>query len=260
MGEKLAKHTRGSCLNVNVNCVDRMIEMAALLGCGGLRDDTYHRHSFETLLPAVFNSVDQETQDSDEPSTMTDYQLQPTSSINEIKWENDLLKESISPNSCVSSVQTTTHDLPDRFNSKITPYVVKSCQSSPSKWEDQARSPTITEGSSTSSSNSSSLYEVLKPCSDYGFVPSTTPSSVSNVNDMSPCEQCQELCSQSLDAWMDHLGQYHPIPRQWPSSRLEQLIEGQRGSPYTAVIGSHKKRRADAIPRPLNSFMVSDAH
>lgn len=75
--------------------------------------------------------------------------------------------------------------------------------------------------------------------------------------EFAPCDQCSKLYSHSLDVWMDHLGEIHPIPLCWPSSRAEQLDEAEQRHPYTSVVGSNKKRKADAVPRPLNSFMVS---
>ncbi|CAH8631134.1 unnamed protein product [Heterobilharzia americana] len=74
--------------------------------------------------------------------------------------------------------------------------------------------------------------------------------------DFTMCDQCSELRTTSLDSWMDHLGQSHPLPLHWPSSRAANLNEHEKKYPYTTVIGSNKKRKATAIPRPLNSFMI----
>lgn len=74
------------------------------------------------------------------------------------------------------------------------------------------------------------------------------------------CDLCEHLCQQSLDAWMDHLGEFHPIPVRWPSDRADSLTDEQRLCPYSAVIGSHKRRRPHITPRPLNSFMVRSEH
>ncbi|CAH8649280.1 unnamed protein product [Schistosoma guineensis] len=87
------------------------------------------------------------------------------------------------------------------------------------------------------------------------IVPS--PNIFSNgIFDFTMCDQCSDLRSQSLDSWMDHLGELHPIPVHWPSSRADRLSEKEKKYPYTAVVGSNKKRKASAIPRPLNSFMI----
>ncbi|VDQ08703.1 unnamed protein product [Trichobilharzia regenti] len=75
--------------------------------------------------------------------------------------------------------------------------------------------------------------------------------------DFTTCDQCPELRSKSLDSWIDHLGEYHPVPIHWPSSRAAHLSQTEKRYPYTTVVGSNKKRKATAIPRPLNSFMVS---
>ncbi|TPP59824.1 hypothetical protein FGIG_09050 [Fasciola gigantica] len=69
------------------------------------------------------------------------------------------------------------------------------------------------------------------------------------------CDLCEQLCQQSLDAWMDHLGEFHPIPARWPSDRVDSLTDEQKLCPYSAVVGSHKRRRPHITPRPLNSFM-----
>ncbi|THD21855.1 hypothetical protein D915_007313 [Fasciola hepatica] len=70
------------------------------------------------------------------------------------------------------------------------------------------------------------------------------------------CDLCEQLCQQSLDAWMDHLGEFHPIPARWPSDRVDSLTDEQKLCPYSAVVGSHKRRRPHITPRPLNSFMI----
>ncbi|KAF6775788.1 hypothetical protein AHF37_05537 [Paragonimus kellicotti] len=78
--------------------------------------------------------------------------------------------------------------------------------------------------------------------------------SVDDLAELVTCEQCAVACEQSLDAWMDHLGEYHPVPDRWPSS----LVHGRdEEHPYTAVVRSQKRRKPNTIPRPLNSFMVS---
>ncbi|CAH8874699.1 unnamed protein product [Trichobilharzia szidati] len=74
--------------------------------------------------------------------------------------------------------------------------------------------------------------------------------------DFTTCDQCSELRSKSLDSWIDHLGEYHPVPIHWPSSRAADLCQTEKRYPYTTVVGSNKKRKATAIPRPLNSFMI----
>ncbi|CAH8582218.1 unnamed protein product [Schistosoma turkestanicum] len=74
--------------------------------------------------------------------------------------------------------------------------------------------------------------------------------------DFTMCDQCSDLRSHSLDSWMDHLGELHPVPVHWPSSRADRLNELEKRYPYTTVVGSNKKRKASAIPRPLNSFMI----
>ncbi|CAH8678202.1 unnamed protein product [Schistosoma rodhaini] len=87
------------------------------------------------------------------------------------------------------------------------------------------------------------------------IVPS--PNIFSNgIFDFTMCDQCSDLRSQSLDSWMDHLGELHPVPVHWPSSRADCLSEKEKKNPYTTVVGSNKKRKASAIPRPLNSFMI----
>ncbi|KAK4475267.1 hypothetical protein MN116_002340 [Schistosoma mekongi] len=76
------------------------------------------------------------------------------------------------------------------------------------------------------------------------------------VFDFTMCDQCSELRSHSLDSWMDHLGELHPVPVHWPSTRASCLNEHEKRYPYTTVVGSNKKRKASVIPRPLNSFMI----
>ncbi|KAA3679999.1 uncharacterized protein DEA37_0000690 [Paragonimus westermani] len=77
---------------------------------------------------------------------------------------------------------------------------------------------------------------------------------VDDLAELVACEQCAVACEQSLDAWMDHLGERHPVPDRWPSS----LIHGRdEEHPYTAVVRSQKRRKPNTIPRPLNSFMLS---
>ncbi|CAH8467113.1 unnamed protein product [Dicrocoelium dendriticum] len=73
------------------------------------------------------------------------------------------------------------------------------------------------------------------------------------VTDFVDCEHCPTAYTDSLDAWMDHLFAYHRLPNNWPSTRSASI---QDGHPYTTVVGSQKKRKPDAIPRPLNSFMI----
>lgn len=69
------------------------------------------------------------------------------------------------------------------------------------------------------------------------------------------CKRCASLRNASLDDWMDHLGSQHPLPRRWPSSKVNDGgVDGNH--PYTSVVDSHKKKKKDVIPRPLNSFMV----
>ncbi|TGZ67525.1 hypothetical protein CRM22_004740 [Opisthorchis felineus] len=69
--------------------------------------------------------------------------------------------------------------------------------------------------------------------------------------DLKPCKQCSVAFERSLDIWMDHLVDRHPIPKWWPSTRAIKYDH-----PYTAVVGSNKKRRTHVVPRPLNSFMI----
>ncbi|KAF5404386.1 hypothetical protein PHET_02075 [Paragonimus heterotremus] len=76
---------------------------------------------------------------------------------------------------------------------------------------------------------------------------------VEDLTELVACERCAVACDQSLDAWMDHLGEYHPVPDRWPSS----LVHGRdEEHPYTAVVRSQKRRKPNTIPRPLNSFMI----
>lgn len=76
------------------------------------------------------------------------------------------------------------------------------------------------------------------------------------ISEFDLCEQCSKLHLRSLDLWMDHLGVNHPIPKCWPSSRANKLTEAERTTPYSAVVGTNKKRKTNAVPRPLNSFMI----
>ncbi|VDL99830.1 unnamed protein product [Schistocephalus solidus] len=72
----------------------------------------------------------------------------------------------------------------------------------------------------------------------------------------SACPRCEEVRAKGLNEWMDHLGECHPVPSRWPSSKVDLLVAGQDlHHPYTTVVDSHKKRRLNATPRPLNSFM-----
>ncbi|KAF8570839.1 hypothetical protein P879_03521 [Paragonimus westermani] len=83
--------------------------------------------------------------------------------------------------------------------------------------------------------------------------PSNVYQPVDDLAELVACEQCAVACEQSLDAWMDHLGERHPVPDRWPSS----LIHGRdEEHPYTAVVRSQKRRKPNTIPRPLNSFMI----
>ncbi|BHF70681.1 slightly ste11-like protein [Sparganum proliferum] len=78
-----------------------------------------------------------------------------------------------------------------------------------------------------------------------------------NLAGFSACARCEEVRAKGLNEWMDHLGECHPVPSLWPSSKVDRLVAGQDlHHPYTAVVDSHKKRRLNVTPRPLNSFMV----
>ncbi|VDN40743.1 unnamed protein product, partial [Dibothriocephalus latus] len=72
----------------------------------------------------------------------------------------------------------------------------------------------------------------------------------------SACPRCEGVRAKGLNEWMDHLGECHPVPSRWPSSKVDRLVAGQDlHHPYTTVVDSHKKRRRNVTPRPLNSFM-----
>ncbi|KAL3318639.1 hypothetical protein Ciccas_002694 [Cichlidogyrus casuarinus] len=85
---------------------------------------------------------------------------------------------------------------------------------------------------------------------------STASQFASSFNEFEECSKCEAAKINSLDCWMDHLGTSHPVPTSWLSDRASSLQGYERNHPYTAVVDSHKKRKAETIPRPLNSFMI----
>ncbi|VEL34810.1 unnamed protein product [Protopolystoma xenopodis] len=87
--------------------------------------------------------------------------------------------------------------------------------------------------------------------------PTDAPGTNGLMADFLECARCPASRRASLDHWVDHLGEYHPVPASWPSARADHLSARERVTPYTSVVDSHKKRKPNTVPRPLNSFMVS---
>ncbi|OON15705.1 HMG box [Opisthorchis viverrini] len=101
-----------------------------------------------------------------------------------------------------------------------------------------------------------STHDITKNCEDEWETASESShidesGTVDEFLDLKPCKQCSVAFEHSLDIWMDHLVDKHPIPKWWPSARAIKYDH-----PYTAVVGSNKKRRTHVVPRPLNSFMI----
>ncbi|GAA51969.1 putative transcription factor SOX-14 [Clonorchis sinensis] len=121
---------------------------------------------------------------------------------------------------------------------------------------DALKSESLEENSDVNCLDDCSTHDITKNCEDEWETASESShidesGTVDEFLDLKPCKQCSVAFEHSLDIWMDHLVDRHPIPKWWPSARAIKYDH-----PYTAVVGSNKKRRTHVVPRPLNSFMI----